>query len=128
MAKSIKELHFSTPNRVGMLSKVASALSGAGVNLLHAWACGEGSEGYFGVVTNNNAKAKRALKKLGISAAEKEVLEVTLQNKSGALARIAARLAKAKINVTCLSATSAGPGRVTVLLNTKNNRKARRVI
>lgn len=128
MARLLKELQFKTPNRTGVLSKVANVLKDAGVNLIHAWACGEGSHGYFGVVTSNNARAKKALRKLSIHGVEKEILMVSLPNKKGQLARIADKLAKARIGVTCLSATSGGGNRVAVLINTRNNRKARRII
>lgn len=127
MAKVVRELHFTTPNRVGVLSKVTNALKKARVNLVHAWACGDGARGYFGLVTNSNARAKKALAKLGYRATEKESLVVTLSNKPGALARIADKLAKAKLSVTCVSATSSG-NRVSVLINTTNNKKARRVL
>ena len=127
MAKKLKELQFETPNKVGVLCKVTCVLKEAGVNILHAWACGEGAKGHFGLVTNNNTKAKKALKHLHISAKEKEVLSVTLSNKTGSLERVAHKLAKAGVSVTCLSATSAG-SRVAVLFNTKNNNKAQRLV
>ena len=126
MAKLVRELTFETPNKVGVLSKVTSALKNAGVNLVHAWACGEGSRGYFGLVTSNNSRAKKALRSLGIRAAEKEMLEVNLPNKKGALARVAEKLAKAKINIVGISGTSGG-NRVSVLINTRNNSKAARL-
>ena len=129
MAKVLKELQFETANKTGVLSKIADALKKAHVNLEQAWACGESSKGYFGIVTSNNTKAKRALKKLGVKKfSEKEVLMITLPNRVGALARVADRLAKGGVNITCLSATSAGPNRVGVLLGTKNNKKARRLV
>lgn len=127
MAKKLKELQFETPNKTGMLCKITCVLKEAGVNILHAWACGEGSKGHFGLVTSNNTKAKRALKGLGISSKEKEVLAVTLSHKVGSLERMAHTLAKAGISLTCLSATSAG-NLVTVLFNTKNNNKAQRLV
>lgn len=126
MAKKVKELQFSVPNKVGTLYKVTHALKAAKVNILHAWACGEGATGHFGLITNNNSKAKQALKKLGIRTSEKDILVVSLSNKVGALDRVAARLAKAKVNITCVSATSGG-GRVSVLINTRNNAKAARM-
>ena len=126
MAKKVKELQFSTPNRVGILGKVTDALKKARVNILHMWACGEGARGTFGIVTNSNARAKKALKKLGYSAKEKDILVVNLPNKVGALAKVATRLSKSGVNVTCVSATSAG-GRVALLLGTRNNKKAQRL-
>ena len=127
MAKRMKELQFTVPNKVGVLSKVTAVLKAAKVNILHAWACGEGATGYFGLVTSNNARARKALAKIGVKAGEKDVLVLTLSNRVGALDRAARRLAKAKVNITCLSATSAG-GRVAVLFNTRNNKKAQRLV
>ena len=127
MAKKLKELEFETPNKVGVLCKVTCVLKEAGVNILHAWACGEGPKGHFGLVTSNNSKAKKALNAMGISAKEKDILSVTLSHKVGSLERVAYKLAKAGISLTCLSATSAG-NRVTVLFNTKNNNKAQKIV
>ena len=129
MAKVLKELQFETPNKTGVLAKVAEAMKKARVNLEQAWACGKGSRGHFGVVTSNNARAKKALKSLGIRRfSEKDVLMVALPNRVGALAGVARKLAKGRVSVTCLSATSAGKNRVAVLIGTSNNKKARRII
>ena len=127
MAKRLKELQFETPNKIGVLCKVTCVLKEAGVNILHAWACGEGPKGHSGILTSNNAKAKKALNRFCISAREKDVLSVTLSHKVGSLERVARKLAKAGVGVTCLSATSAG-NRVTVLFNTENNNKAQRLV
>ena len=126
MAKKVKELQFSTSNKVGVLGQVTDALKKARVNILHLWACGEGSKGMFGLVTTNNARAKKALRKIGRSFTEKEMLVVTLQNKVGALAKVAKKLAKGGINIMGASATSAGK-RVSLLLGTRNNKKAQRL-
>ena len=128
MAKKLKEVQLSVTNKVGTLGKITDALKKARVNMLHIWACGEGPKGHFGLVTSSNAKAKAALHKLGVrSFSEKEVLVVNLPNKAGALERVAAKLAKARVNITCLSATSGGK-RTSVLLNTRNNSKAARLV
>src|SRR3989338_2104359 len=126
MAKKVKELQFSVPNKIGKLHEITQILKKTKVNILHAWACGEGKTGHFGLVTSNNAKAKQALKKIGVKTDEKELLVVSMNNTVGALDRVASKLAKAKGNITCLSATSGG-GRVSVLLGTRNNSKAARV-
>lgn len=127
MAKSVKEVMFSTSNRVGMLEKVTQALKKARVNIQHICAWGEGGKAHFSLVTNSNARARRALSRLGIRSSEKEGLLLNLKNKIGSLERIAKRLAKAKINISCLSATTAG-SRASVLFHTSNNRKAKRVV
>jgi len=63
----------------------------------------------------------------GIRASEGEVLVLSLRNRVGSLDRVARRLANARVNISCLSATT-GTGRVSVLLNTNNNRKAQRIV
>ncbi len=127
MAKKVKELVFTTSNRVGILSRVSAALKGAGVNILHASACGEGSKGYFRIVTNDNGRAVRALKKIGIRAKQTPVLLLSLSNRAGALAEKAKKLARANINIKGISATSAG-SRVSLLLRTSNDSKAARLV
>ena len=127
MAKSAKEIRFTVPNRVGTLAKITGVLKGARVNILHLWACGDGAKGYFGLVTSNNARARRALRKLRIKTSETQTLVLSMRNKVGALDRIARKLAKARISVTCVSATSGGRS-TAVLLNTRSNAKARRLV
>ena len=95
MAKLTKELQFNTTNKVGTLARVSEAITNGGVNILHIWGCGEGTKGFFGVVTSNHARAKKALKSLGISATEKKVVVDTLSYKTGVLAKMAGKLANA---------------------------------
>jgi len=127
MAKKAKELQFTAPNKIGVLSNLASALKKAGVNILSIWAYGEGSKAYFGIITNRNMAAKKILKKLGMAAKEKEMLVINCPNKVGVLARVSGRLAKAKINIACLSGSTCGK-RGTMVLSTNQNNKAARLV
>jgi hypothetical protein len=95
--------------------------------MLHIAAWGAGTKGYFNLVTADNAAAKKALLKMGIRATEKEVLVVRLSNRVGSLDRIAQKLAKGKMDIKGLSATTGGKN-VAVLINTKNNGKAAKII
>ncbi len=125
MAKKVKELQFTVPNKIGTLCKVTCLLKAARVNILHAWACGQGPKGHFGIVTSNNARAKKALKKMRISTKESDLLVVSLPNKVGALDRVAEKLARGRVSITCLSATSAG-GRVAVMDGRRRGGRSRR--
>jgi hypothetical protein len=127
MAAKVTELQFSTRNKVGALADIATKLEKAKVNILHIWACGEGGTACFGIVTNNNAKAKKILKGLGIKIKEKGLLVSSMSNKVGSLARAARKLAKAKINITCLAATTSGK-RASVLIGTNQDSKAARLV
>lgn len=127
MAKKVKELQFTVKNKIGALAQITEALKAAKVNMLHIAAWGEGAKGYFNLITENNGAAKKALKKAGIRVTEQEVMIITLRNKVGSLDHVAKRLAKAKIDIKGLSATTGGK-RVAVMINTKNNGKAARMI
>ena len=127
MAKSAKEILFSVPNKTGTLARITGALKGARVNILHLWACGDGAKGHFGLVTSNNGRASRALRKLGIKTSEHDILVVNMKNKVGSLDRLARKLAKGRVNITCVSATSGGAS-TAVLINTRSNAKARRIV
>ena len=127
MAKKAKELRFSVKNRVGALAQITSALKTAKVNILHIVGWTEGPKGCFNLVTNNPAKAKNALRKLGIRSSQGDVLVLSAQNKVGSLDRIARKLAKGRVNISCVMATTSG-GRASVVVNTKNNSKAARLI
>ena len=127
MAKKTKEIQFSTRNRVGVLGKITDALKHAKVNIQHVAAWSHGNKAFFSLVTSNNGRARRALGKLGVRSRENDVLVLNLQNKVGSLERVAKRLAKAKVNIACLTATTAGK-RASVLLHTSNDSKARRIV
>lgn len=127
MAKSVREISFTAPNRVGVLANVTKALKQARVNIQHVAAWSEGGKAHFQLATNQNARARRALSKLGIRSSEKRTLVLNLRNKVGSLERIARRLAKAKVNISCLMATTSGK-RAAVVFNTSNNSKAGRVV
>jgi hypothetical protein len=127
MSKRTKEITFSTPNRVGVLEKVTAALKDSKVNIQHVAAWSDRGKAFFNLVTNNNARARRALGRAGIRSREKDVLVLNLQNKVGSLERVAKRLAKGHVNISCLTATTSGR-RASVLMSTADNRKAQRLV
>jgi len=51
------------------------------------------------LVTDNPAKAKKAIQGLNLQVSEEEVVAVTLKNKPGTLANAARKLGKADINI-----------------------------
>jgi hypothetical protein len=106
-----KELKVRVENRPGMLGEVASALGEKKVNLraAHAWA--EGDVGYVRLVAEQVGAAKKALAARGWPADEREVLEVVLADKPGALGEAAAKLGAAGVNVEYMYVGSAGAAR-----------------
>lgn len=86
--------------------------------------------GKIRLLVNDAVRARRALRKAKYRATEEPAFALRLRNKPGALARVATtRLAKERINVRSIYATTAGRGSAVVVLTVGGNpSKARRVL
>jgi hypothetical protein len=127
-AKRSKQLSFALSNRVGLLSKVSTAISDAKVNMHAICAYGMGKQAYFMVVTDKNAQAKKALSKLKKNIAEEDVIAVEMPNRVGALQKVAQKIADAGIDIIYMYGT-AGTGKASMcIFKTVDDKKAIRVI
>ena len=127
-AKKLKQLVFSLPNKVGLLSQVASAVSQAKVNIEAICAYEMNDKGFFKLVTDNNAAAKKALTKMGALVDVEDVLVVGVPNKVGQLEKLAKKIAEAGIDIY-YAYGSPGAGRTTCLVfKTANDVKALKAI
>lgn len=120
-----KQLVFSVTDRVGLLADFTGALAQAGVNILALCAYASGRKATFMMVTDNNRKATEVLKKNGVKKiASEQVLLVKVQNKPGALNKIAEKLKANKINLKYAYATASGKGAVICVLGVSSVKKA----
>jgi hypothetical protein len=117
-------------DRPGALAAAAQALADAGVNLWGTAASTSGGKGTVGFVVKDKdtAKARRALKKAGFRATERKAIEVRLADKPGTLAKVAARLSKARVNIASEYVLAPGRGNVTVAFGVKDARKAEKAL
>jgi hypothetical protein len=117
-------------DRPGSLAAAAQALADGGVNLWGTAASTGGGKGTVGFVVKDKdaTKARRALKKAGLRATERKAIEVRLADKPGSLARAAARLGKAKVNIASEYVLAPGRGHVTVAFGVKDARKAEKAL
>jgi len=130
MAKANKVNHLivETPDEVGMMAKVCSAVSDAGVNIEALCAYVEDEKGYFMLLTDDNSKAEQALKSAGFGVSQEEAVAVELDNEIGAAKRMAKKLADAGVNLKkCYGST--GNGTMALLVfNSSDNEKAIRAL
>jgi len=126
MAKVTKVSHLvvETPDKVGMMARVCSAISGAGVNIKAISASARARRGHFMLLTEDNSKAKEALKSAGFKVKEEKAVAVELENEVGAAQKMAQKLADAKVNLKyCYGST--GNGTMALLVfDSSNNEKA----
>ncbi|HKC08908.1 MAG TPA: ACT domain-containing protein [Methylomirabilota bacterium] len=119
----------SLVSRPGTLAMLARTLADAGVNITALSAAEVTGRGKIRLVVKDAVMARRALRKAKYRFTEQPAFALRLRNKPGALARVAGRLAKERINVRSIYATTAGRGAAAVVLTVGGNtNKARRVL
>ncbi len=118
------ELYVITPNEPGILGRVMGTLANAGVNLRAIHAHSEKDQGVFRLVTSDSTKAEKCLKTLGYSVEANEVITVLVGDRIGAGAEIGALLGNAVIDVDYCYSSSAGTGKVLMVIQTNDNSKA----
>jgi len=127
-ARKLKQLSFTLPNRVGLLSEITTAITGAKVNINAACAYEMEDRAYFMTSTDSNAKAKKALIILGAVVTEEDVVAVEMPNRVGELQKVAKKLADAGININYMYGT-AGAGKTSIcIFKTTDNKRAIRLI
>ncbi|HET7379653.1 MAG TPA: ACT domain-containing protein [Gaiellales bacterium] len=123
----VTQLTLSLKSRPGVLAALARTLADARVNIAALSADTRAGRGKIHVVVQNLGQAKRALRHAKYRATEETAFVVRMRNKPGALARVAARLAKAGINIKSVYATAAGRS-ATIVFTVGSVTKARKIL
>lgn len=127
MATLGKEIIVTSENKIGALVKVAGPIKEAGISIRAVCAWGDGGKASFLLVTENNQKAEEALKKVGFTTKQNEVVLVELTNKIGSLAEAAQRLSGAGIDIDHCYVSAHG-GQALAIFATKDNQKAMKIL
>jgi hypothetical protein len=127
-ARKVKEISFTMPNRVGLLSEVTTAIAKAKVNITAICAYAMENNATFMLTTDSNAKAKKTLAPLGVAIEERNVVEVEVPNKPGELQKVAKKIADGGIDIEYMYAT-AGKGKTAIcVFKMVDNEKAVKII
>jgi len=127
-ARRSKQLTFYKANKVGLLSEICGTLAGAGVNISALCAYQMNKRAYFMMITDSNAKAKRALKKMKTTAKEEPVIIVEMTNRVGELEKVAVRLAEGGMDLQYTYGTAGSKRSTFCVLKTDNDAKAIKII
>lgn len=122
-----KQLSVFVQNKVGSLADLCAGLSKDNINIRALAIVDDLDWGIVRLIVDDYEKAKDTLHKLGLMFGESNVLTVELDNHPGALAELANKLAKKKINIENAFATAAG-NRSLVVLTTTDDKKAHQVL
>lgn len=99
-ASFAKQLCIFLENRPGVLSRLCRALSDARINLKAISVLDSLDHAVVRLVVDKPAAAKRLFEDHHLLVIENDVLALSLADRPGELGRIAARLAKAKLNIS----------------------------
>jgi hypothetical protein len=115
-----------TPNRAGQGAKLLSALAGDGVNLLGFTGFPNAGRAQVDFIPYDVTKFTRAARKHGLKVSKKKTVFVAQgSDKTGAVAAICGKLAKAGINMVAMDAVAAGKGRFGAIFWVKSRDVAR---
>lgn len=134
MAQTLRKVDYftvMTPHTAGQGLRILAALRDAGVNLLAYSGFPNGRKAQLVFVPDGTARFKSAARKLKLAiSAKKTAFLLQGDDTVGALTRILAKLAKARINLTALDAVTGGKGRFGAIfwVKPKHVTKVRRLL
>ncbi len=127
--KVCKQLSVFLENRPGTLAQVTGALAAHGINILGFSILDAVDYGVLRIVVNKPVKAAHILGDGGMMVVESDVITLSLPNKPGSLARLAAKLSKARVNIEYAYASAGGAkGKTQVILKVDNVQRAHRLL
>jgi len=127
-ARKVKEISFTMPNKVGLLSEVTTAVAEAKVNIAAICAYAMENSAYFMLTVDSNAKARKALASLGVGIEERDMVEVEMPNKPGELQKVARKIGDAGIDIEYMYATAGKSKTAIGVFKTADDPKAIKVI
>ena len=124
-----KQLAIFLDNRPGMLARVADALAEAKVNIYAISTSDTVDHSVIRLVVSDYRKALHVFEERGTLVVEDDVIMIDGSNRPGELARIAHKLAEAKVNIEyCYSATPPGSKNGLLIVRASNPTKALKVL
>jgi hypothetical protein len=123
-----KELKIQCDDRPGVLGEIAAALGEKKVNLraLSGWV--ENGQGVVRLVVDQLPAAKKVLTSKGYTPEVKDVVEIELPDKPGALGAAASKLGEAGVNVDYVFVGTAGARKAAVFLGVADVKAALRAL
>jgi hypothetical protein len=124
-----KQLAIFLDNRPGTLARVADALAAAKINIYAVTTSDTVDHSVIRMVVSDYRRAMHMFEEHGTLVVEDDVLLIDGSNKPGELARLAHKLADAKVNIEyCYSATPADAKKGLMIMRVSNAAKALKVL
>ena len=115
-------------DRPGSVAAVAEALAMKGINITSLAGVASRGAGSAVFLTNDEAGTRRALADGRFNVREIEVVPHSIEDRAGAFAEVARRLANAGVNLEAVLPTGVSGGKVSIAFATVDVAKAREVL
>ncbi|HEV7662517.1 MAG TPA: ACT domain-containing protein [Chloroflexota bacterium] len=123
-----KQFTVRLKNEPGALARLAAKLGEHGIDIRNLGAGAVGTHGFVALSTNNDAAAGEVLRKARYTFSEGEMLNVGVEDKPGALAKLTGRLADAGVNITGVILLGRHQGKAELGITVDEPEAARRAI
>lgn len=124
-----KQLSVFLANKPGTLANVCDELAKAGINIFALTITDTADHSVVRLVVSDPDKALAIFEERGVLTVVSKILMIENSNKPGSLARLAARLAKAKINIEyAYLATSPGAKTGLLILRVDDTKRGLKVL
>lgn len=125
----VRQLSLILENRPGVLADVCSDLGDQKINIEAVTVANLVDHSVVRMVVDDAKRAVHLLGAAGVLVLENEILAIELTNHPGALAEVAKRLGKAKVNIDYLYTSTPRPkGKATVYLRVNNLKRAQEAL
>lgn len=112
-------------DRPGSIAAVAEAIAMKGISITSLAGVASGGTGGAAILTNDEAGTRQALADARLKVREVEVVPHAIDDRPGAFAEAARRLADAGVNLEAVLPTGMSEGKVTIAFATTDPAKAR---
>lgn len=99
-------------NRPGSLARITEILAEEGINIEALAGWGLDGEGVVRLIVSDADRARTVLRDADLNFEERRILETSLSNKPGELAKVCRQLANAGVNIDALYILRSGPNGV----------------
>jgi hypothetical protein len=122
------QLSIPMENTPGQLGRLCRVLTQADVNIRGISICDAADVSTVRLIVSDPAAAKKALREAGLQFVSQDVLVLELNDKPGALEKVALRLGEAGINISYLYGTGDGAHKGVMVLRVSDVDRARQTL
>lgn len=124
----MKEFKIFVEDKPGELARVTESLAARAVNIKAIASETAGKKAFLRVVTNDVTSTEKALSEASIGFEQSDILNISLIDRPGELAKVAKKLGKAKINIISIYILGQRKGKTELALVVDNMNRAEELL